>query len=94
MYKKRLTQIRQWRKNNPEKVKQYAKTWLEKHPEQRKASVRAYEHRNRDKISAYHKIYYPKNREHILEQQRERRELKMSIYMVYCSNSSPDKYDG
>jgi hypothetical protein len=49
---KRLAQMKEWKKNNPGKCKEYSKKYRENNPEKRLAQKKRWREENRDKIAA------------------------------------------
>lgn len=78
MLKSRKKYMKNWRKNNPEKVKRIAKKEREKNKEYRKEYQKEYYQKNKDKMlkqyNKYHKEYYQKNKEKFKELNKRWRE--------------------
>jgi len=60
-----------WRKNNPDKVKEYGKKWREENKERYKQTRKRWRKLNPDKVNEWKMTTYYNNREHYLKKNRE-----------------------
>jgi hypothetical protein len=62
--------MKQYRKNNKEKIKELNRKWCETNPEKKKEHARKYKTRNRDAINAKNREYYQITIEHQKERNK------------------------
>ena len=62
---------KEWRKNNPEKVKQYQKTYLEKHGDRIRAERTKKYYENKELHQQLHLKYYAEHHEEIKQQKKD-----------------------
>jgi len=53
---------KEWRRRNPEKVKEYVRRWRANNPERAKALAKSWRERNRDRVRIKHEEYVNRSR--------------------------------
>jgi len=88
---KHLAQARQWKKDNPEKSKEYKRRDYQKHKSKRLAAGRAYYKNNKEKLAKQQKEWYNKNRERIIKKQKEDRMARLEFHRERSRRSRVEK---
>ena len=72
-YEKQKAQIKKWKSDNPEKVRETNKRLYQENRAQRLSYQKQYDLDNKEKRKEYMKKYYQDNKKSLIEYQRERR---------------------